>query len=187
MAHIQVIDYEESQGRLREIYDELIKSRGKLAEVHKIQSLNTETIVHHMELYLAIMFKKSPLKRYQREMIGVVVSAANKCEYCFTHHGKAVNHYWKDWSRVEALIENHQTAFLKPEEELLCQYAALLTSEPSAAKDGAMIAKLKEAGFTDRAILDTTLVVAYFNFVNRLVLGLGIDLEEDAGEGYNYD
>ncbi len=30
----------------------------------------------------------------------------------------------------------------------------------------------------DRAILDLTLVVAYFNFVNRLADGLGVPLEE---------
>ena len=125
MAYIEVINYEESEGRLREIYDDLIKSRGKLAEVHKIQSLNPETIVLHMELYLAIMFKKSPLKRYQREMLGVVVSAANHCKYCYTHHGQAVNHYWKDWSRVEVLIENFQNAQLQKEEEKLREYAPI--------------------------------------------------------------
>ncbi|MBL4577255.1 MAG: peroxidase, partial [Flavobacteriales bacterium] len=45
MAHIDVISYEDSEGRLREVYDEIIAKRGKLAEVMKIQSLNPESIV----------------------------------------------------------------------------------------------------------------------------------------------
>jgi len=51
----------------------------------------------------------------------------------------------------------------------------------------ASIAKLKELGLTDRAILDGTVVVAYFNFVNRIVLGLGLDVNEEEIAGYEHE
>lgn len=35
MAYIKVIDYNESAGELRDIYDHLIKTRGKLVDVHQ--------------------------------------------------------------------------------------------------------------------------------------------------------
>jgi alkylhydroperoxidase family enzyme len=35
----------------------------------------------HAGLFRAIMYGPSPLSRYQREMIAVVVSAINKCHY----------------------------------------------------------------------------------------------------------
>jgi uncharacterized peroxidase-related enzyme len=82
MAYIKVIPYSEAEDRLKEIYDDILQKRGKLAEVHQIQSLNPETILQHMELYMGIMFSKSPLSRAEREMIAVVVSAANNCAYC---------------------------------------------------------------------------------------------------------
>ena len=81
MPYINVIQHNEAEGHLKEIYDDLVEKRGKLAEIHKIQSLNPESIVNHMDLYMTIMFSKSPLKRYQREMIAVVVSARNECHY----------------------------------------------------------------------------------------------------------
>ena len=56
MTRIKVIKYEEATGRLKEIYDDLVAKRGKLAEVHTIQSLRPESIVKHMELYLEIFF-----------------------------------------------------------------------------------------------------------------------------------
>lgn len=40
---------------------------------------------------------------------------------------------------------------------------------------------LRAQGFTDSALLDITLVVAYFAFVNRLADGLGVELEERWG------
>ena len=69
MGRIKVIQEQEAEGQLKEIYQELIKSRGKLAEVHKIQSLNPASIASHMQLYMDIMFAKSPLSRAQREIL----------------------------------------------------------------------------------------------------------------------
>ena len=55
MAYIDVIDYDRAEGELKEIYDDLIQSRGKLADVHMIQSLNPKSIVNHMDLYLSLI------------------------------------------------------------------------------------------------------------------------------------
>lgn len=59
----------------------------------------------------------------------------------------------------------------------LCRHALRLNREP-AAIGGEDLEVLRGAGFTDRAILDLTLVVAYFSFVNRIASGLGVELEE---------
>ena len=94
MAYIKTLSYEEADDALKAVYDNITGSRGKLAEVHKIQSLNPPALLAHMDLYLKVMFGKSPLKRYQREMLGVVVSAANRCPYCVEHHRQALLFYW---------------------------------------------------------------------------------------------
>ena len=187
MPFIDVIEPEQAEGTLKEIYDNLVQSRGKIAEVHKIQSLNPESIVRHMDLYMAIMFGKSPLKRYQREMIAVVVSAANNCEYCAIHHGAALEHFWKDEERVVRLVNDYHTADLDANDTLLANYAHALTTQPTSINRDEFIEPLKNAGFDDRAILDAALVTSYFNFVNRMILGLGVNVEPDGGKGYNYD
>lgn len=186
MAFIATIDYQHATGRLRGIYDELIASRGRLADVHMIQSLNPETIVSHMNLYMDIMFGPSPLKRWQREMIGVVVSAANACDYCTLHHREALLHFWKDEKRTDALIADPGSASLSENDLALCLFARSLTVSPEQLNE-TQIESLKSRGFEDRAILDATLVVAYFNFVNRIVLGLGLGVREDEVAGYKYE
>ncbi len=187
MSYIQVIEPEEATGELRNIYDKLIKSRGKLAEIHKIQSLNPRSIINHMDLYMTIMFGQSPLKRSQREMIAVVVSVANQCCYCQTHHREALNHFWKEPERIDRLIGDYTKAGLSDSEILLCKYAEALTREPANSNIKELIASMKDTGIDDRMILDCALITAYFNFVNRLVLGLGVDLERDGGKGYRYE
>lgn len=183
MVKIKVIQPEEAEGRLKEIYTDLITKRGKLAEVHKIQSLRPESIVKHIDLHLEIMFSKSELSRAEREMMAVVVSAANRCEYCQTHHAEALNNYWKDLEKVNQLRTNYNTLALTEKEKTLCDFAKRLSLTPS--EDFGLVEKLKTLDFSDAAILDATLVIAYFNFVNRIVLGLGVNLEENAG-GYKY-
>lgn len=183
MAFIKVIEHNEAEGDLKIVYDELIVKRGKLAEIHKIQSLNPESIVKHMDLYMTIMFGKSPLSRAQREMIAVVVSVANNCMYCQTHHAHALNHYWKDDKKIESLKRDFSKVDLSLIDLILCELAWNLTRIPSVTTENC-INKLKALGVEDRIILDATLVIAYFNFVNRLVLGLGVHLETDNGVGY---
>lgn len=186
MPNIHVISHEESTGRLKEIYDNLVNTRGKLAEVHMIQSLRPESIVKHMELYLEIMFSKSELSRAEREMIAVVVSAANQCDYCQTHHAEALNHYWKDDEKVKVLRTNYHSVDLTSKQMALCDYAWKLTAHPEKANDADLVAPLKLQDLSDSACLDATLVIAYFNFVNRIVLGHQVNLEKSAGLGYKY-
>jgi uncharacterized protein YciW len=38
---------------------------------------------------------------------------------------------------------------------------------------------LRDAGFSDRAIHDAAQVCAYFNYINRVADGLGVDLEPE--------
>jgi uncharacterized peroxidase-related enzyme len=186
MPRIKIIEYENAEGKLKEIYDEVIKKRGKLAEIHKIHSLNPQSLLDHLDLYLTIMFNKSPLSRAQREMIAVVVSEANKCEYCQEHHGEALKHFWRNEEIINQLREDYTKVELLPKDKLLCDLGYTLTLFPASKEVGILIDALKNMGTSDTEILDATLVISYFNYVNRIVLGLGLEVESDAG-GYKYD
>lgn len=168
MSRIKVVDYKSATGRLKEIYDELISERGKLADVHTIQSLRPESIVKHMDLYLEIMFSHSDLSRSQREMMAVMLSVANGCAYCQSHHTQALNHYWKDPVRIASLVRDYATAVLSEKDSALCRFAFHLTRSPEEHEHSDYTCSLKEQGFSDQAILDATLVIAYFNFVSCL-------------------
>ena len=135
---------------------------------------------------MTIMFGRSPLKRVHREMMAVIVSVANKCEYCQIHHLEAVKNFWKDDEKLEDFKKDFEASGLDEKEKALCRFAKSLTISPEKSKDEGLIRPLRKLGFSDREILDATLVIAYFNFVNRMVLGLGVDLEENPG-GYKYE
>jgi len=109
---------------------------------------------------MEIMFSKSELSRAEREMMAVVVSAANGCEYCQMHHAQALNHYWKDEKKIDLLRIDFEKSGLKIRELVLCSFANLLTVDPEAYKDEKYLTQLKKTGISDNGILDATLVVA---------------------------
>lgn len=55
-------------------------------------------------------------------------------------------------------------------------FAAKLT-RTTAAMEATDIGALRQEGLSDAAIHDVVSVVAYFNFVNRMAVGLGVELE----------
>lgn len=60
----------------------------------------------------------------------------------------------------------------------LLQYAERLTLQPASVTEH-HVAALREHGLDDRAIHDAAQVVAYFNYINRVADGLGVDPEPD--------
>jgi len=83
------------------------------------------------------------------------------------------------------LKKDFHSAKINHAEKVMLEYAVKLTSETCSvsAED---IKSLREVGFNDEAILDIVQVIAYFNFVNRLACGLGIELEEFYKKGESY-
>lgn len=182
---IRVIEPDNADGRLREIYEETLKKRGQLAAVHKIHSLNPESLRAHMDLYMTLMFGASPLPRRTREMTAVAVSRSNGCAYCVAHHADALARYEKRPEYVLAVREGRWDALL-PADAAVCRHAEKLTREPGSMADSD-ISALRSAGLSDEEILDITQVAAYFNFVNRIVLGLGVELESpDGRQAFKY-
>lgn len=175
---------QEATGELKEIYKTILEQRGGVAEVYQIHSLNPQSMIDHLNMYMTIMFGKSPLKRVTREIIGTVVSQANQCEYCIAHHAEAVNNYWKNDERCSLLKSDFRKAGLSKVEETLSELAEIVTLNPSSSETSRLIDQLKTLGLDDRSILDAVLIISYFNYVNRMVLVSGIQLEKNQGKGY---
>ena len=185
MAWIDTIDLEDADDELRALYDEIVDTRGKVSNILKVHSLHPSALADHLRLYDTLLFGKSDLRRAEREALAVVVSAANDCTYCVEHHGEALAAYWVE-ARVEQLIDDY-TAVDALDERLraACDVAALLTGSPDAMTK-AEVDRLRDAGWSDRSVLDIVLITAYFNFVNRIATGLGVEVTPDEVAGYEY-
>ena len=82
MAHLRLVEVVEAEGELKQEYDAAAsRSGGKVFNIVKAMSLRPRVLHASMALYREIMFGESPLTRVERELLAVVVSAANSCHY----------------------------------------------------------------------------------------------------------
>ncbi|MYE79051.1 MAG: peroxidase [Chloroflexi bacterium] len=82
IAWIETIAEAEASGELKRTY----QGAGEPGSDHvdhimKIHSLHPQSLIDHLHLYKTLMAGAGPLSLAQREMIGVVVSSINRCEY----------------------------------------------------------------------------------------------------------
>lgn len=185
MSWIRIIDEHSAEGRLAEVYRDIEKKRGKLSNIMRVQSLAPEAMQAHMDLYMDLLFRKGGLSRAERELIAVVVSVANGCEYCTVHHAAALAAWWKDEDRVQRLGQDPLEADLSDREGALAAYAQELTRSPSEVLE-ADVERLRAAGLSDEEILQANMIAAYFNFVNRIAEGLGVTVTAEEAKGYRY-
>ncbi len=185
MAWIRTIDPADADDELRNVYARVLGERGKLSNILAVHSLRPATLQAHMDLYLSILFSPAGLSREEREMIAVVVSAANACPYCIQHHAAALQHYWKDEEKLARFVKDFRSIELTPRMQAALDYAQTLTATPHAVCQDDVV-RLRESGMEDAEILLINLIVSYFNFVNRIALGLGVEFNDDEVCGYEY-
>jgi uncharacterized peroxidase-related enzyme len=78
-----------------------------------------------------------------------------------------------DKSLVEALEKDYTTAPLTKQERAMLDYAVKITRDATKVwKDDHD--KLRALGFDDQAILQITLIAAWFNYINRVADALGV-------------
>jgi len=78
---------------------------------------------------------------------------------------------------VDAVIADYREAPLEPKLLGLLDWCVLLTRSPVDAGEGDVSA-LQGLGWSDEEISAAGFLCAYFNFINRVAEGLGVDLED---------
>ncbi len=152
---------------MRKYFDVCDEKIGFLPNVLAAYSFDQVKLRAFIGMYNDLMLGDSALSKLEREMIAVVVSAANRCYYCLTAHGQAVREMSGDPALGELLVMNYRVARLPRRQRAMLDFAHKLTVNP-AEVGAADRAKLRRAGFNDRAIWDICAVTGFFNMTNRL-------------------
>jgi uncharacterized peroxidase-related enzyme len=156
---------------LRAVFDKCVEKLGFVPNVLKAYSLRPQRLRNFMAMYNELMLGPSGLSKLEREMVAVVVSAANRCYYCLVAHGQAVRRLSGDPELGEMMAMNYRVARLDARQRAMLDFAWKLTTEPFAVDD-ADRALLGGHGLSDEDIFDLAETVAFFNLSNRMAYGL---------------
>jgi uncharacterized peroxidase-related enzyme len=140
---------------------------GFIPNVMRVMAFRPEHFMKWFAHYDELMRGESGLTKAQREMIAVVVSAANKCNYCVISHAAAVRVETGDPRLADFLATNYRHAPLEPRDRAMLDFAHKLTVASHEVEEDDL-EELRRQGFTDEEIFDIAEVAAMFNFTNRL-------------------
>lgn len=182
MSWIKTISYNESVGKLRRIYEKIKGPNDAIDHVMSIHSLRPHTLEGHMGLYKSVLHHTgNKLPKWYLEVLGVIVSKLNNCNYCAEHHSVGVKRNMQDDDKCEAILRSIDNG--NTDQAVDKRLAAGITYAKKITNNLSSIVKndieiLRNVGFSDGEILEINQVVSYFNYVNRMVVGLGVDLED---------
>lgn len=147
----------------------------------QVHSLRPHILAGHLALYKSVLHhNRNTLGRATLELLGVFVSQWNGCEYCREHHFAGLRRHLRDDVQTEAIRraleqDSWETSF-EPRERELLRYAFKLTRQPHEMIEDDL-QPMRDAGLTDGEILEANQVIAYFQYANRTVTGLGVSHE----------
>ena len=184
MPWIKTVSYDDSEGKLRRLYDRVKGPDNNVDNIMMMHSLRPHSMEAHMTMYKNVLHhtaNKNP--KWFLEVLGVWVSSLNKCDYCIDHHFAGLCRLLADDARASAIraaIDNRtpDTAPLEDKQKRAMEYVGLLTTAPSDLTE-AHVTAMRDAGYDDGEILEINQVSAYFGYANRTVLGLGCSTEGD--------
>ncbi|MFC5044733.1 carboxymuconolactone decarboxylase family protein [Aquimarina hainanensis] len=183
MSWIKEISYEEAQGQLKKIYDRIKGPNNNIDNVLSIHSLRPHTLTGHMGLYKNVLHNaNNTLPKWYLETLGVFVSHLNNCSYCVDHHAAGLKRLLNDDNKHQKIIDSfHNDSWEDLFQDLYqegLRYAKKLTLAHNTITQ-ADIERLRSQQLSDGEILEINQVVSYFNYVNRTVIGLGVDTKGD--------
>jgi uncharacterized peroxidase-related enzyme len=155
---------------LKAIWAKCVEKLGFVPNVYAAYSLRPQRLRNFMALYNEVMLSASGLTKLEREMVAVVVSAANRCYYCLVAHGAAVRVLSGDPELGEMLAFNYRVAKLPERQRAMLDYAWKLTTALHTVEE-ANRDVLRAHGLSNEDIFDLTETAALFNLSNRMAAG----------------
>ena len=175
MSRVRLVKVEEADGKANEVFGDIQQSFGMVPNLFKAYALRPEILDAKWNQVKAVM-QEGKLPPQLKQMIAVVVSKANECQYCVNAHSAALAMMGMSQQQIRQIIENVEAAHLPEADALVLKLAAKSTKDPRSITDQEMD-KLKQLGYRDAQVVEIFSVVALFTALNKFIDTLQIPID----------
>ncbi len=174
MTWIRTIGWEEAEGQLREAYDWQAGALGEPAEFTMLGSMYPAIVEERLRLYRVVENCESSLTQIERQAAGWVASLLNGTAHCASGLELKLRSLGVDSVTMDAILAAPSDAEVADKRlGTILRHAAKLTVSPTEMSNGD-VDELRSVGLDDLDIVDLNNMVAYYNYINRVVMGLGL-------------
>jgi uncharacterized peroxidase-related enzyme len=190
-AWIKMISDEDADPALLDVLKLARTPHGTVDNVMRVHSLRPNTMKGHVVLYRAALHDDAnTLPTWLQETISSYVSILNDCPYSLANHWANARHLIADEARADAIEKalhaRRPESVFEGRDLALMRHAEKLTLSPGRMAK-ADVEELRREGLDDGQILEANQIIGYFNYVNRLLNGLGVTTDGDVVGYYAKD
>jgi uncharacterized peroxidase-related enzyme len=172
MSFVSLVTEEQADEQVKQRYQEIRKKVGFLPNYYQAISRSLRLLDGQLLIGSAIM-DDGVLPKTIKEQIGVMVSGLNTSSYCVAIHMEFLRQLGVEKAMARKLAIDYPSAAVGDKTQALLRFADKLTRRTEEIEE-ADIEAVRQAGWAEAEIFETVLTVAYFNFVNRVSIGLGL-------------
>jgi uncharacterized peroxidase-related enzyme len=151
-----------------------LRKGANLLDLFKAYPQTSEPLVQFHEV---LMRGPSPFTEGERELIAAYVSGLNHCRYCHGVHAATADLLGAPKSAILSALDDIDSSPIAEKMKPVLRYARKLTEKPDSITQTDADAVFA-VGWGESALYQTVAVTALFNFMNRLVEGTGIELDQ---------
>jgi uncharacterized peroxidase-related enzyme len=175
-VRVPLVDEGQAEGRLAELYEEIKKSTNLpfVPDMFRLMSTRPDLLEGVVAGYKG-MFLGGVMPRQTRELVAAWTSKVNQCPYCVGTHNFFFQAFGGPQETAQA-VESAQTVDDLPVDErtkVLLRLLTKLTQEAYKITD-ADWAMAVDAGWSSEELLEGFFIAGMFNFITRMVDGLGL-------------
>ena len=179
MTFIATVPEDEAEDAVKRGYDAARKMYGHIYQTTLMLSPWPEALTVEARRYQTLMLDESALTRAQKEMIATVVSVKNHCAYCYIHHMASMIDAGVEAGLARAIRDDYTTAAIDSKHRAMVEFVTMERPD-QASQDH--VDGLCKRGWSDRQILEITMIAALFEDYNTRVSLLGLEIEDWAGD-----
>jgi uncharacterized peroxidase-related enzyme len=176
MARVKLLDPEESEGRVREVFDRVRAYYHMVPGLQQALCYLPETTNSLWDLSLAVAGEGNIREELKRVFFAVTAHEV-ECEYCVAAHMLAL--LGKQWTQEECVevILGKPSPRLDDKENAAVDFARLVARQPHAITDQQTDA-LRAVGWSDSEIVEIVACVALMRFTTTVASALDVPLEQ---------
>lgn len=176
MSIVKTVPEAEATGLVAELYAEDVEDLGYVPSHSRVMALNPEAVRGFEQLVRAIAI---PMGKRRYELVTLAAAEAIGSQACLLAHSRKSLSIL-DAEQITRILRDYRDAGLTDAEVAMMDYAARLSTD-SSSMTNADSERLREAGFTDREIVDITLAAAARNFYSRSLHALAVEVDVPPG------
>ncbi len=171
---VETVDPADAEGVLAEAYAWQAAGLGRPAEFTQLGSLYPELVMERLRLYRVVDGCPSALTPVERAAAALVTSTLNGTDHCASGARLTLESLGVEADVIDAMTRQPAAPDTGDDRlDAVCAHAVKLTRYPQTMAE-ADLDRLREHGLGDLEIVDLNNIVAYYCYINRVVMGLGL-------------